>query len=296
MLPANRSPARVVDAQDRSGPRGAAIAAALLGGALGGGLGLVPRADGPMSIGTTSSGVLRDGRALAESGVGYVRARRGEDTRYGTPRLLGAIERATASVAAAHPGTRPARVGDIGAPLGGRHPRHHSHRSGRDVDVLFYLSDGAGRPVDARGWLAFSRFGHAEDRGALYTFDDARNWHFVRTLLLDPEADVQWIFVSRGVESRLLRYAMAHEPERELLVRAAYVLLQPERAAPHDDHFHVRIYCTADERAGGCVDRGPRWPWLRPDVEEIAGLAGPGLDDASLVAFLLEGGDPAAEP
>lgn len=255
--------------------------------------GTVPPPDAPASIGTTSSGFLARGVALPERGPGFVRARPGEDTRFGTPELVGALERALASVAAVFPGTTPTRVGDLSSPRGGRHSRHRSHRSGRDADIVFFLTDVDGRSVSPRGWLAFSRFGHAFDDDGLLFFDDARNWHFVRSLVLDPEAQVQWIFVSRGLETRLLEYALAHEPSREALVRAAYVLQQPTRAAPHDDHFHVRVYCSAEDRASGCVDVGPRWPWLRPDVEVVAGRDGRGLDDASLLAALLDGEDPA---
>lgn len=261
---------------------------------LAGCFGTVPVPEGPTSIGTTSSGVLARGVALPERGPGFVRARPGEATRFGTPELVSALERALSRVDEAFPGTTPTRVGDLSSPRGGRHTRHRSHRTGRDVDVIFYLTDVDGRSVSPRGWLAFSRFGHAfEESGHLFFFDDARNWHFVRELLLDPAAQVQWIFVSRGVKTRLLEYAIAHETSADALVRAAYVLQQPTRAAPHDDHFHVRVYCSAEDRAAGCVDVGPRWPWLRPDVERIAGHGGAGLDDASLLASLLDGEDPA---
>jgi penicillin-insensitive murein endopeptidase len=210
---------------------------------------------------------------------------------------VGALERALASVDEQFPGTAGTRIGDLSSEHGGRHRRHRSHRTGRDADVLFFVTDALGRSIPTSGRLAFSRFGHAfvESGRRLYFFDDARNWHFVRTLLLDPEAEVQWIFVSRGLKTRLLEYALAHETDPDALVRAAYVLQQPTNAAPHDDHFHVRVYCTREERASGCRDMGPRWPWLRPDVEDIAGRAGPGLDDTSLLAALLDGEDPAAD-
>jgi hypothetical protein len=37
-------------------------------------------------------------------------------------------------------------------------------------------------------------------------------------------------------------------------------LHQPGDSAPHDDHLHLRIYCSQNDRPLGCVDRGPvRW-------------------------------------
>lgn len=270
--------------------RAALLAAALLSGCLG----TVPRPAGPASIGAPASGILSSGVPFPERGPGFVRARPGEETRFGTPRLVTAIQRALGTVDGAFAGTTATRVGDLSFERGGRHTRHRSHRAGRDVDVIFFVTDASGRSVPPGGWLAFSRYGHAfSDEGRAYFFDDARNWSFVRSLVLDPDAGVQWIFVSRGLKTRLLEYALANEPEPDALVRAAYVLQQPVNAAPHDDHFHVRVYCTSDERASGCRDVGPRWPWLRPEVESVAGHSGPGLDDASLVAALLDGEDPA---
>lgn len=242
--------------------------------------------DRPLSVAGTSSGWLHRGATLPDEGPSFERARRGESTRAGVPRLLDALEQASAEVARAFPGGHRLRIGDVAAPLGGRHSRHRSHRSGRDVDILFYLASPTGVPVEPRGRVAFSRFGVAPDpeTGELVVFDDARNWHLVRTLLADPSIAVQWIFCSRGVKSRLLAHALAIEPDRALLARAAYVLAQPQNAAPHDDHFHVRVLCSQEESALGCRDVAPIWPWLRAarDPSEAAEA----YDDARLLELL----------
>lgn len=221
--------------------------------------------DEPLSVFGTSSGWLHRGASLPDRGPGFDRGRPGEDTRFGVPRLVDALMRAGASIEAAFPGSQPLRIGDISAPRGGRHSRHRSHRAGRDVDILYYVTDATGRALPPRGRVAFSRFGLATDpeTGELVAFDDARNWALVRTLLSDPSIDVQWIFCSRGVKSRLLRYALMHEPDAALLTRATYVLAQPMNARPHDDHFHVRVLCSAEEARAGCIDVAPIWPWFR---------------------------------
>ncbi len=258
-------------------------------------LGLTPDPGAPVSFGVTNRGVLRHGVAIPDQGEGFVRARPGESTRYGTPRLVSALERAFAAVSRRYPGTAPMRVGDLSSPSGGRHHRHGSHRTGRDVDVLFYMTDPSGRSLTGRGWLAYNRFGFAVERareddgptGGLFLFDDTRNWHFLRTLLLDEAAAVQWLFVSRGVKARLLRYGMAHERDPRVLTRAAIVLHQPARSSPHDDHFHVRILCGERERAAGCRERGPIWPWLR-DRDKPRVLPGEPLDDEALIRAIVE--------
>ena len=253
--------------------------------------------------GTPSAGrILHVGASLPDRGPGFVRARPGEETRYGTPALVVAITRAAAGVAATHAGTVPVRIGDLSAPGGGRHGRHRSHRSGRDADIWYYALDEDGRPTDGAGFYAFDRFGVARDarpvdgdaptrsseRPRLRYLDVARTWGFFRALLADDDAPVQWIFCSAGVKAQILAHALAHERDARLLVRAAYVLQQPTDGRPHDDHFHVRLACTARERAHGCDDNGPVWPWLRGDHEKPDAPGGDALDDAALLHALLD--------
>lgn len=236
------------------------------------------------SVGVTNAGYLRGGVALDDRGTGFRRGRPGESTRFGTPELVAALTRAASLVDAAFPGGPPLRIGDVGAPDGGQHPRHHSHRAGRDVDVVFFVSNASGDRVDARA-AAFDRHGIGRSGdGELVTFDVARNWEFVRSLLLDDSARVQWIFCSHGVKSLLLRYAARNEPNPDAIVRATDVLHQPSNGRPHDDHFHVRVLCSANDAASGCRDVGPRWPWLRDSLERHARAET--MDDAAVLREL----------
>ncbi|MEM9191467.1 MAG: penicillin-insensitive murein endopeptidase [Myxococcota bacterium] len=272
--------------------------------ALSGCIGLVPDLGHPQSVGQTSNGILRHGVSLPDSGEGFIRARPGEATRFGTPTMVGALTRAAASVARRYPGGAPLRVGDIAYPAGGQHPRHGSHRTGRDVDVIFYVRDITGRSVRGRGWLGFGRHGTVRETvtpgdgppsNDLFFFDDARNWHFVRSLLADQEAAVQWIFCARGVKARLLEYARVHEPDPEIVFRASWVLHQPGRGHPHHDHFHVRVACTEEEQWSQCQNTGPVWPWIRRAVEKRQFSPGMQLDDETLLRALLDDSSDEAE-
>jgi penicillin-insensitive murein endopeptidase len=250
------------------------------------GCGLAPLPEAATSLGYATDGVLLASAALPRSGPGFARARPDDDTQFGVPLLVGALTRVAKDVASAFPGGSPLRIGDLSAPDGGGHDRHGSHRTGRDADVLFYLLDEAGNSVPGSGYFAFDERGVASYQGRLLFFDTARNWALVRGLLADEQALVQWIFCADGIKARLLAYAAQHERDPALLLRAAYILHQPTRGNPHRDHFHVRIACSAEERASGCLDAGPVWPWLRNEHEKPA-WEGAGNDDATLVKALL---------
>jgi penicillin-insensitive murein endopeptidase len=263
---------------------------------------LVP-APGSHSFGLPGHGALRAGTSLGRAGAGYVAARPDGEERWGMPALVGALERAFASVEERFPGTPPLRVGDLSARGGGHLTHHASHRSGRDADLIFYALDARGEPAQGRGWLAYDRFGIARAPSgtgpgaapgdAIFFFDAARNWQLVRSLLADQSVLVQWIFCSNGVKSVLLRYAIDHEPDPAILLHAATVLHQPSNGRPHDDHFHVRVLCGPAERAGGCGENGPIWPWLRERVEKVEALDPVAYDDATLVDWLMN--EPAAD-
>lgn len=254
--------------------------------------GLAPRPREPVSLGSANAGVLVRGVALAQVGAGYLRARPGDDTRWSVPVLHDTLLAAASEVARELPGGAPLVIGDLSARHGGRHARHGSHRSGRDADVMFYLVDAQGRSVRGSGFYAFDELGassvlspKAPVRG-LALFDTARNWAFVRALVRNDAAPVQWIFCASGIKARLLAYGAIVERDPAVLVRASYVLHQPSRGNPHRDHFHVRLACTARERGLGCEDAGPVWPWQRLEHEKPAREAGERDDDATLLDAL----------
>jgi penicillin-insensitive murein endopeptidase len=240
-----------------------------------------------ISVGTTNHGYLHDPVRLEDRGNGYRRLRPGEGTRFGTPTLVGAIERAAREVADAFPGGHPLRVGDLSTPYGGAHSRHRTHRSGRDADLLFFARDAGGLAAQGDGWLRFDRLGLATLRDRVFRFDEARNWHLVRTLIMDDRARVKWLFCSNELKARLLRYAARHESSPQAVVRATWVLHQPARGDSHDDHFHLRVGCGTDERSLGCREQAPHWPWSSDTARKEGTGAGVAASDPHLVDWLL---------
>ncbi len=68
----------------------------------------------------------------------------------------------------------------------------------------------------------------------------------------------------------LLDHAAASGASAEVLRRARAVLKQPSDSSPHAEHFHVRLFCGADERLQGCLDAPPFHPWIRRFDDEVA--------------------------
>ena len=239
------------------------------------------------AVGLPHHGVLTDGVALPAKGVGFVRLRK-DAMNWGHPRLVAAVERAAGRVAALRPGGAALVVGDLAARHGGLVDRHRSHRTGRDVDLLFYATAPDGRPLETPGFVRFGPDGLAETpRGDFVRLDVERQWLLVRELAMDDEARVQWLFVSRPVEALLLEYGRARREPVEVMERAASLLRQPGDSAPHDDHLHVRIACAPDESVAGCTSGGIRWRWLVPSVP-----ASRPSDEALLAALLSDVPDP----
>jgi penicillin-insensitive murein endopeptidase len=224
-----------------------------------------PNPNGPPvtgSVGLPHNGVLVNGDALPQKGPGYALFRPGTDVRFGVPRFTKFLSTSFKGLAAERPRTR-FLVGDLSAPHGGRMlPRHASHRTGRDVDVLFPFVSLTGAPIESPGFLKVDADGLAEDEAGKRTlrFDVDRGWSFVRAALRGDNGHVQWIFCSRPVRARLLAYATSIGEDPVLLRHAALVLHEPT-GAPHDDHFHVRTACTVDDAAGGCLPNGPHRGW-----------------------------------
>jgi penicillin-insensitive murein DD-endopeptidase len=215
-----------------------------------------------LSIGSPNEGRLDGGAHLAETPYLRVVPYYAEsNARWGLPSLVGLLDRAAKRVAKKFPDAV-LSVGDLSRKAGGELDRHHSHESGRDADVGFYIRN-AKRPILPAKFVAFSAAGTAPSMpGAL--FDEARNWAFIEALIDDPVARVSQIFVVAHIRARLLRYAEQTGVSRELRERAAEVMMQPRRAA-HDDHFHVRVACPREQHT--CVEQAVVYsPRVRPPV------------------------------
>jgi penicillin-insensitive murein DD-endopeptidase len=218
------------------------------------------------TVGVPNQGVLTEAEELPVRGDGFVRYRPQGSHYFGRPRLVHALEKAAADVAQQAPGGAPLAIGDLSAKTGGRIPGHDSHRSGRDVDLLFMVMTPSGIPIPSPGFVRFEGDGLAlvPDSKDYIRIDIDREWLLLRSLLTSREVGVQFMFVCHEVEALLIDHARALGEPADLVWRAETVMLQPSDSLPHDDHVHLRIACNPDEAVAGCSGGGPRWEWLEP--------------------------------
>jgi penicillin-insensitive murein endopeptidase len=253
------------------------------------------------SVGSFTRGALRHGAHLEAHGEGYVVPAlwAARDTRWGTDELVAALEHAAARVAREYPGSQ-LGIGDLSQKGGGDSVLHKSHENGRDADLIFYAVDEQGKPVapaDSMPRYPYNdlkaRTPPPQDHGVVYGpfsprwFDVPRNWALVRALLTEPRIEIQYLFIHEKLKEKLLAWATEQNEDPALIERADALLHQPGDSMPHDDHLHVRVFCASDDRAQGCVDRGPvRWWKKRYKYMPPTRL----LDDfASQVVALLSG-------
>jgi len=240
-----------------------------------------------VSVGNHATGALRGGRKLPASGDGYLVPRRWQerDRSFGTDELVELLVRSSRRVARVYPRSV-LGIADLSPKGGGGSPEHRSHRSGRDVDLLYYMLDEEGKP------LAPSEMIFLDDKGVSVkpklsvptspeqkvptpqpppperTLDVSRTWALVRALISDPSVSVQWIFIGRPLAQLLLQHARRRGEAAYLIERAEAVMHQPSDAQNHMDHWHLRVFCSPSDRYQGCQDRGPA-RWLKKDLKYL---------------------------
>jgi penicillin-insensitive murein endopeptidase len=232
--------------------------------------------DGSVS---TSLGSCRDGRlvggvALPLRGRSFLHnPRRPPEARFATVETVQAILRAAEVVAREIPGP-PLVVNDLGYREGGPIAQHGSHQNGLDADILFFYLDARGKPMqavgvplDPQGWgWDFKDLTIAEDDVRL-RLDPRRTWRFIQALLQQREATVQRIFIVEHLRSLLLEEAQRSRAPLDARQRFEEITCQP--STPHDDHMHVRFFCTAEDIPAGCTDSHPIYPWRRAELAAL---------------------------
>lgn len=224
------------------------------------------------SIGSCTTGRLEGGIALPLHAAGLLfHPAKDPGSRFGTVELVQGLVRAAAAVERSSPGA-PLTVGDVAREGGGDIPGHATHRSGRDVDLLFFLLREDGTPFVPAKAIPLDPEGRGTDYGDLADpaddvpvhIDVARTWSFVAALLDDEAAAVQKILIVEHLRRHLLEEAKRVDAPATVVQRFAEVTCQPR--FPHDDHMHIRVFCSPEDVAAGCVDAPPIYPWHQREL------------------------------
>jgi murein endopeptidase len=188
---------------------------------------------GSISLGQPSGGLLLNGVQATECEHYKPVAPAGA---FGTEETLSYLRTAIARVHREFPGTEPLSLGHISGPRGGRLSPHVSHQSGRDVDISFFYSSNA-------QWYR---------RGTAENLDRARNWAFVRALVV--ETDVEMILVDQSILNLLYEFAKSKGEDAawiESIFRGGGGQRAILRHAPgHATHFHIRFYNPIAQETG----------------------------------------------
>jgi penicillin-insensitive murein endopeptidase len=223
------------------------------------------------SIGSPGAGEVRGAVALPDQGPGFrYNQRRPYGARFGTVELVQALINAAAAGSA----DDIVVINDLGLDGGGPIKQHGSHQSGRDVDVLFFSLDTKGKPVPSVGvpvdpkgrGIDFKDLAVRSDDVDL-RFDAKRTWRFVAALIEATGTDLQRIFIVEHVRTMLLAEAERVKAPKKIKERFELITCQPE--TPHDDHMHVRLFCSAEDIAAGCIDGSPMMPFRRQALKKL---------------------------
>ena len=219
------------------------------------------------SIGDPNNGRIEHAIRMPDHGTGFIMnpGTTNRDAIYGTRELVDAIAQIGADVERQAPGAT-LIVNDLSLEEGGTIPHHQSHQAGRDVDLLFFMKDEGGEILRSRA-VRFDGSGVGMGDATGVRFDVARNWMVLRSLIENDDAHLQRVFVAERLRTLMLDWARSEAEPAWVIERAGEVMCEP--AVPHDDHFHVRLFCTAEDYRQGCRDSWPIFPWRRTELSPL---------------------------
>ncbi|MBS1120752.1 MAG: Peptidoglycan-binding lysin domain protein [Deltaproteobacteria bacterium] len=166
---------------------------------------------------------------------------------FGTRTTVEYVRRAISETFELYPKVHVLSIGDISAEHGGQVSDHHSHQSGRDIDIgLFYKKQPAGYP---------NTFINATESN----LDCAATWTLISKLAgtVGDDGGAQVIFLDYEVQGILFRWAKDHGVSDKRLERIFQYANGRDSGAAlvhhyrnHAHHIHVRFRCAKADR--GC--------------------------------------------
>jgi len=159
-------------------------------------------------------------------------------TAYGRPFALRLMLRSICEFRRRNPDAGSIVVGDWSGRVGGQLSRHLSHKTGRDVDLSYFIK---GRP-NLKGFA----------KATPSNIDVELSWELVRALL--DSGQIEYIFMDHKLQRVLYNHALKKGfPQADLDQIFQYPAPRSSRsgiirwAKGHDDHIHVRFRCPKND-------------------------------------------------
>ena len=217
------------------------------------------------SIGDTRDGYMINGQPLPSPSL-IIRQHPVQYERgliYGTQNLIKVLMDTAQTMQKKFPGTI-MYMGNMGAREGGDIPYSISHNSGRDADIGFYYTDEKGKFFHPNHLYKINRnLQTRTEEGKTLTFDLEKNTTLVETLLTHPKINLQFIFLAKYIRNAVQKELVRRGASEDLLNRFEQVV---QAQAAHNDHFHIRIYCSNEDICAGCIDKSLIHEWQEDPV------------------------------
>ena len=211
------------------------------------------------SIGDTRDGYLINGQSLPAPSTILrqlpVQYERG--ITYGTHNLIAILTDTARAMQKKYPHTI-MYLGNMGAREGGDIPYSVSHNSGRDADIAFYYTDEKGKFAHPQNLYKITRGLKAFTKQGTLTFDLEKNTTLIETLLTHPKIHLQFIFLAKYIRTAVHKELIRRGASEDLLKRFEETV---QAQAAHNDHFHIRIYCSNEDICAGCIDKSIIHEW-----------------------------------
>ncbi|MGB0592295.1 MAG: penicillin-insensitive murein endopeptidase [Myxococcota bacterium] len=180
-------------------------------------------------------------------------------TYYATAALVDGLLNAARHVADEFPGGQPLVVGNLSQKNGGDIGDSRSHNSGRDVDLVFFMTQLDGTSVRVRNHR-YDEEGKSRRLPKKYKFDVDRNWAAIEALGSNKALGLQWVIIEPHLERLLLAHAKSLGVDAATLRHYADMMTLPAYAGPHENHVHIRVQCSLKDWQERCQPTGPVWP------------------------------------